>query len=126
MVVGKASGLTTRSRVFRHALKNALIPIVTLMGWELGRLLSAYILLVESVFNWPGIGLLVIQAIENRDLPIIEADVFIVALLTVTLNFALDIVYMMLDPRIRTTHRKLRAHDSTETDLFVLAPRGEE
>ena len=108
MLVGQALGLPTSSRIFRHALKNASIPIVTMMGWELGRLIAGFTVLVEFVFNWPGVGLLAIQAIQHHDIPLIEADVTIVALMIVTLNFALDVIYTFLDPRIRTSGGKAR------------------
>ncbi|MGH8961367.1 MAG: ABC transporter permease [Jatrophihabitantaceae bacterium] len=100
MLVGEALGLGTFNRVFRHALKNAAIPIVTMMGWELGRLIAGFTVLVEYVFNWPGVGLLAFNAIQHHDIPLIEADVTIVAILIVGLNFILDVVYAVLDPRI--------------------------
>lgn len=107
MLVGKALGLHSYDRVFRHALKNASLPIVTMMGWELGRMIAGFTVLVEFVFNWPGVGLLMFQAIQNHDIPLIEACVTIVAILIVTLNFLLDIVYALLDPRIH--HSRGRA-----------------
>jgi peptide/nickel transport system permease protein len=107
MLVGKALGLRSSDRVFRHALKNASLPIVTMMGWELGRMIAGFTVLVEYVFNWPGVGLLMFQAIQNRDVPLIEACVSIVAILIVTLNFLLDVVYALLDPRIH--HARGRA-----------------
>lgn len=109
MLVGQALGLRTSSRIFQHALKNASIPIVTMMGWELGRLIAGFTVLVEFVFNWPGVGLLAIQAIQHHDIPLIEADVTVVALMIVTLNFVLDVVYTILDPRIRTSSGPPRA-----------------
>lgn len=102
MLVGQALGLRSSSRIFQHALKNASIPIITMMGWELGRLIAGFTVLVEFVFNWPGVGLLAIQAIQHHDIPLIEADVTIVALIIVTLNFVLDVLYTVLDPRVRT------------------------
>lgn len=105
MLVGKALGLRGFDRIFRHALKNASIPIVTMMGWEFGRLLAGFTVLVEFVFNWPGVGLLAFQAIQNHDIPLIEADVTIVAILIVGLNFALDVTYAILDPRIHHAKR---------------------
>jgi peptide/nickel transport system permease protein len=108
MLVGQALGLPTSSRIFRHALKNASIPIVTMMGWELGRLIAGFTVLVEFVFNWPGVGLLAIQAIQHHDIPLIEADVTVVALMIVTLNFALDVAYTFLDPRIRRSSGSAR------------------
>lgn len=101
MLVGRANGLSERRLIFQHALKNAAIPIVTLTGWELGRLLAGFTVLVEFVFDWPGVGLLAIQAIQHRDLPLIEADVTIIALLVVALNLILDVAYAWLDPRIK-------------------------
>jgi peptide/nickel transport system permease protein len=109
MLVGRASGLKTSNRIYRHALKNASIPIVTMMGWEFGRLLAGFTVLVEFVFNWPGVGLLAIQAINHHDIPLIEAVVTVVALLIVTLNFALDVIYSILDPRIRMTSKSSRS-----------------
>lgn len=100
MLVGKALGLRDFDRIFRHALKNAAIPIVTMMGWEFGRLLAGFTVLVEFVFNWPGVGLLAFQAIQNHDIPLIEADVTVVAVLIVGLNFVLDVAYAIIDPRI--------------------------
>jgi peptide/nickel transport system permease protein len=117
VLVGRSLGLRTRHLIFQHALKNAAIPIVTLMGWELGRLIAGFTVLVEVVFNWPGVGLLAIQAIQHHDIPLIEADVTIVATLIVALNFLLDVVYVALDPRLargearRRARRKLRAID---------------
>lgn len=103
MLVGEALGLRTFNRIFRHALKNAAIPIVTMTGWELGRMIAGFTVLVEYVFNWPGVGLLAYNAILHHDIPLIEADVTIVALLIVGLNFLLDIIYVTLDPRMRDT-----------------------
>lgn len=117
VLVGRSLGLSTRHLIFQHALKNAAIPIVTLMGWELGRLIAGFTVLVEVVFNWPGAGLLAIQAIQHHDIPLIEADVTIVATLIVALNFLLDVVYVALDPRLarpggrRRARRKLQAMD---------------
>lgn len=105
MLVGRALGLRTSDRIFRHALKNAAIPIVTMMGWEFGRLLAGFTVLVEFVFNWPGVGYLAFQAIENHDIPLIEADVTVVAVLIVSLNFVLDVAYALLDPRIHHAKR---------------------
>ena len=106
MLVGRAHGLSTRSLIFQHALKNAAIPIVTMMGWELGRLIAGFTVLVEFVFNWPGVGLLAIQAIQHHDIPLIEADVTVVAVLIVGLNFLLDVVYAALDPRVKRAGRR--------------------
>lgn len=108
MLVGRALGLSTLSRIFQHALKNASIPIITMTGWELGRLIAGFTVLVEFVFNWPGVGLLAFQAIQNHDIPLIEADVTIVAALIIALNFLLDVVYALLDPRIHHASGRAR------------------
>jgi peptide/nickel transport system permease protein len=119
VLVGRSLGLSTRSLIYQHALKNAAIPIVTLMGWELGRLIAGFTVLVEVVFNWPGAGQLAIQAIQHHDIPLIEADVTIVATLIVALNFLLDVVYAALDPRLakaggrRRARQKLQAIEGT-------------
>lgn len=101
MATARAKGLAERVAVTRHALRNALIPIVTLSAWQIARMVSGLTVAVETVFAWPGIGLLAIQAIQRRDLPLIQADVFVVALVVVVLNLVLDIVYGFCDPRIR-------------------------
>ncbi len=101
MSTARAKGLKESTVVMRHALKNASIPIVTLAAWELTRMLAGYTIVVEKVFAWPGYGQLAMQAIERRDLPLIQADVFVVALIVVILNIAVDLLYGALDPRVR-------------------------
>jgi peptide/nickel transport system permease protein len=83
-----------------HALKNASIPLVTLGGLELGLLLGGTVV-TETVFAWPGVGLLSVQALNNHDFPLIQATVFLLALIFVVINFAVDLLYAWLDPRIR-------------------------
>jgi len=82
-------------------MKNAAIPIVTLAAWELTRMLAGYTIVVEKVFAWPGFGLLAMQAIERHDLTLVQADVFVVSLIVVTLNILIDFIYAALDPRVR-------------------------
>jgi len=101
MTTARAKGLAEGYIIVRHALKNAAIPIVTLAAWELTRMLAGYTIIVEKVFAWPGFGLLAMQAIERHDLPLIQADVFVVALIVVVLNIVIDFVYAALDPRVR-------------------------
>ena len=101
MITARGKGLSERSAVVNHALRNATIPIITLSGWQIARMVSGLTVAVETVFAWPGIGLLAIQAIQRRDLPLIQADVFVVALVVVLLNLVLDIAYGFFDPRIR-------------------------
>jgi peptide/nickel transport system permease protein len=101
MSTARAKGLTERTVIMRHALKNAAIPIVTLAAWELTRMLAGYTIVVEKVFAWPGYGQLAMQAIERRDLPLIQANVFVVAIIVVTMNIAVDLLYGALDPRVQ-------------------------
>lgn len=101
MSTARAKGLKERTVVLRHALKNASIPIVTLSAWEMTRMLAGFSIVVEKVFAWPGYGQLAMQAIERRDMPLVQADVFVVAIIVVTLNIGVDLLYGVLDPRVR-------------------------
>ena len=101
MMTARAKGLTEQKVIISHALKNASIPIVTLAAWELTRMLAGYTIVVETVFAWPGFGQLAMQAIERRDLTLIQANVFVVALIVVAMNITIDFVYATLDPRVR-------------------------
>lgn len=103
VVAARARGLTQRATIISHVLKNASIPIVTLSGWELTRLLAGFTVIIETVFGWPGVGSLAIEAIKRQDLPLLQADVFIVALTVVGLNLLIDLTYGAIDPRIRYT-----------------------
>jgi peptide/nickel transport system permease protein len=96
----RAKGVAERAVLFRHALRNALIPIVTVAGVQLGQLLAGSIIL-ESVFYLPGLGRLTLAAISARDLPVVQGVVLFVASMIVTVNAAVDILYGILDPRIR-------------------------
>jgi peptide/nickel transport system permease protein len=96
----RAKGVAERGVLFRHALRNALIPIVTVAGVQLGQLLAGSIIL-ESVFYLPGLGRLTLAAISARDLPVVQGVVLFVASMIVTVNAAVDILYGILDPRIR-------------------------
>jgi peptide/nickel transport system permease protein len=95
-----AKGLSNRVVVLGHGFKNAAIPIVTLIGLEAGTLLSGAII-TETVFAYPGVGLLAVQSVINRDVRLIQAVVFVVATIFVAVNFLADLVYVALDPRIR-------------------------
>ena len=85
---------------YRHALKNAAIPIVTVVGLQLGSMLGGAVI-TETIFAWPGVGALTIQAIYNRDLPLAQAAVLVASVLFVAVNLAVDVAYSYLDPRIR-------------------------
>ena len=96
----RAKGVSEQPVVWKHALKNASIPIVTIVGIELGTLLGGSVI-TETIFAWPGVGRLSVQAIFNRDYPVVQAAVFILASTFVFLNFLVDVAYTWLDPRIR-------------------------
>jgi peptide/nickel transport system permease protein len=96
----KAKGLSEGRVVFVHALKNILIPVVTVLGLQLGNLI-AFAVVTESIFAWPGMGKLVIDSIHALDRPVVLAYLLVVAVLFVCLNFVVDILYTFLDPRIR-------------------------
>jgi peptide/nickel transport system permease protein len=96
----RAKGLGERMVVWRHALKNALIPIVTVVGVQAGYLLGGAVL-TETVFAWPGVGTLVVQGILARDMPLVQGGVLVIALSFVVVNLAVDTLYAWLDPRIK-------------------------
>jgi len=96
----RAKGLGEQAVVIRHALRNALIPVSTVVGLEIGALLAGAVL-TETVFAWPGIGRLTVQAIDQRDFPVIRGTVLLVATVFTLTNLALDLLLVKLDPRIK-------------------------
>jgi peptide/nickel transport system permease protein len=98
----RAKGLAERDVVISHALRNAWLPVVTMIGLEFGFMLSG-VVVVETIFSWPGLGRLVFNAINQRDIPLVQAAVVVFAITFVTLNLLVDLVYARLDPRIRLT-----------------------
>ena len=100
VAAARARGASEGRIVFVHTLKNAAIPVVTITGDELSALLTGAIL-VETVFAWPGIGLLLIDSLNRGDLPMVQAGICVVAALVITVNLLVDIAYTFLDPRIR-------------------------
>lgn len=98
-----AKGLPFFRVVGIHALRNAALPVMTLIGWEAIRALAGYSVVVETVFAWPGIGLTVIQAIEREDLILVQAIVFTAAISVVLINIAMDFIYKLIDPRLKLT-----------------------
>jgi ABC-type dipeptide/oligopeptide/nickel transport system permease component len=94
-----AKGVKSRTVVIRHAFRNALLPVVTMIGLEMGSMLGGAVI-TETVFAWPGVGQLVVNAIYNRDYPIVQAAVFVIALVFVTINLVVDILYTVIDPRV--------------------------
>ena len=95
-----AKGMPERLVVFRHALKNALIPIVTVLGLQVGTLLGGAVV-TETVFAWPGMGQLAVQAIYQRDYPVVQAIVLFLGGVFVLINWVVDVTYSLLDPRIQ-------------------------
>jgi len=96
----RAKGLDGRKVVFKHGLRSAITPIVTIFGLDLGILFGGAIL-TETVFNIPGVGRLAYDAIQKSDLPIVQGTVLIAALAVILMNLLVDIVYAFLDPRVR-------------------------
>ncbi|MGI8687844.1 MAG: ABC transporter permease [Thermomicrobiales bacterium] len=96
----RAKGLRQRAVIIQHALRNALIPLMTVVGLQIGALLGGAVI-TETIFAWPGIGRLTIQAIQGKDLPLVQACVTFLAAIFVFVNLAVDILYTRLDPRIR-------------------------
>ncbi len=97
----RARGLSERSINFGHALKNTLVPVITIAGLQLGSII-AFGIITESVFQWPGIGLLFLQAISTADIPIMSTYLLLVALIFVVINLIVDLLYYVVDPRLRT------------------------
>lgn len=96
----RAKGLPMRTVVWRHALRNALLPVITLLGLQLGALLGGAVI-TETVFAWPGIGLLVVESIQRRDYPVVQACVLFISIAYVLVNTLTDLVYAQVDPRVR-------------------------
>src|SRR5699024_6568653 len=96
----RAKGIASRVVLFGHALRNALIPVVTVVGLQMGNLLGGMVL-VEYIFNWPGISTYLITAINQRDFPVVQAVLLAIAVLFILLNLLTDLVYAVIDPRIQ-------------------------
>jgi peptide/nickel transport system permease protein len=100
ITAARAKGLSWVAVNYRHALRNGLIPTVTVLGLQFGALLGGSVV-VETVFAWPGLGWLLVQSINSRDLPLVRAIVLVISLFFVAINLAVDLLYSSLDPRIR-------------------------
>ena len=99
VVTARAKGLTQRQITYRHVLRNALLPVVTVAGVQIGGLLGGSVI-VESVFAWPGLGLLAFDALFSRDLNLLLGIFFVSACLVIAVNLLVDVLYTFLDPRI--------------------------
>jgi ABC-type dipeptide/oligopeptide/nickel transport system permease component len=96
----RAKGLSARAVLLRHALRNALIPIITILGLQFGTLLAGTIV-TETIFSWPGIGRLTVMAISSRDYPLLQGCILVIALSYVLVNLLTDVLYAVIDPRVR-------------------------
>lgn len=97
---GRARGLRERDLHYGHALRNTLIPVITITGLQIGSLI-AFAIVTETVFQWPGVGLLFISSIQGVDVPVVAAYLMLIALLYVTINLVVDLLYVLVDPRLR-------------------------
>jgi len=104
----RARGLTDRTIHFGHALKNTLVPVITITGLQLGAII-AFAIITETVFQWPGMGLLFIQAVNFADIPVMAAYLCLIALIFVLINLIVDLLYYVVDPRLRV-ERLAAAH----------------
>ena len=100
----RAKGLSARQVLIRHGLRNAWLPILTLLGMQVGALLGGAVI-TETIFNWPGIGSLLVESIQRRDYPVVQACVLMISLAYVTINLLTDLLYAWVDPRIRLGQR---------------------
>ena len=100
IVMARAKGLKEKVVLFRHVLKNALIPLTTIIGLQIAGLFSGSIV-TETIFAWPGVGRFTVQAIYSRDFPTVQAIILIMASVIIFINLIVDILYSYLDPRIR-------------------------
>jgi peptide/nickel transport system permease protein len=96
----RARGLSNRSVYFSHALKSTLVPVITITGLQLGSLI-AFAIITETVFQWPGMGFLFIQAVQFADIPVMAAYLCLIAFIFVTINLLVDLLYFAVDPRLR-------------------------
>ncbi len=102
ITVARSKGIPERSVVYRHAVRNMLLPVVTVVGLQLGALVGGAVI-VETVFSWPGLGRLLIDAIRGRDYPVVQAATALIAATFVVMNLLVDLTYTWLDPRVRIT-----------------------
>ena len=96
----RAKGLQSNAVVLKHAFRNALVPVVTIIGLQFGQLMAGAVL-TETVFTWPGIGRLLVASIDSRDYPVVQGAVLLIAVSFIAINIVVDVVYAIIDPRIR-------------------------
>jgi peptide/nickel transport system permease protein len=100
----RARGLSAKSVNFRHALKNTMVPVITVTGLQLGAII-AFAIITETVFQWPGVGLLFINAVQFVDIPVMAAYLMLISVMFVMINLLVDILYVWVDPRLRIDGR---------------------
>jgi peptide/nickel transport system permease protein len=105
ITTARSKGLKEIVVLYKHALRNAMIPVVTLIGLQFGALLGGAVI-TETIFAWPGVGRLVIQAIQGKDLPLVQAAVTMLASIFVMINLLVDLIYGVLDPRVRISSQQ--------------------
>jgi ABC-type dipeptide/oligopeptide/nickel transport system permease component len=96
----RSKGISERAVVINHALRNAWLPVVTMIGLEFGFLLGG-VVVIETVFSWPGIGRLVFNAINQRDISVVQASVIVLSVIFIALNLIVDLIYVRIDPRVK-------------------------
>ena len=107
ITTAKAKGVSNKWTIYHHAFKNALIPIVTVAGMQLAQILGGSVL-TETVFSYPGVGRLIVQSIDRRDIPMVTGSLILTTILVSFVNLATDIVYAFIDPRIKSRYAKVR------------------
>jgi len=101
----KARGLPARIVNFGHALRNTMVPVITIIGLELGSVI-AFAIITESVFQWPGMGLLFLNAVQNADIPIMAGYLILISVIFVVINLMVDLLYVQVDPRLKSSIQK--------------------
>ena len=107
ITTAKAKGVSNRVTIYHHAFKNALIPIVTIAGMQFAQILGGSVL-TETVFSYPGVGRLIVQSIDRRDIPMVTGSLILTTILVSFVNLATDIVYAYIDPRIKSRYAKVK------------------
>jgi len=107
VLTARAKGLSERAVILKHVLRNALLPVVTVVGLQFGALLAGAVI-TETIFSWPGLGTLLIQSIQTRDYPVVQGCVLVISLSYVVVNLLTDVVYVFIDPRIQVAGRRAR------------------
>jgi peptide/nickel transport system permease protein len=102
MLTAQAKGFGSGHRVLRHGLRNSFVPVLTQGSFEYARMLAGFTVVVESIFAWPGVGQLIVQALDQQDLVLLQAIAIVVAALIVVVNLVTDVLYTRIDPRIES------------------------